>query len=62
MIERAKARGQIRTDVEPEFVVDLVAGPILFRALFTSLVSPPPANFPERVVDAILDGIASHKQ
>ena len=59
MIERAKARGQIRSDIAPEFVVDLVAGPILFRALFTSLVAPPPANFPEQVVDAILDGIAA---
>ena len=62
MIERAKARGQIRPDVEPEFVVDLIAGPVLFRALFTSLVSPPGADFPERVVDAILDGIAAHKR
>lgn len=58
MIERAKARGQIRSDIAPEFVVDLIAGPILFRTLFTSLVSPPPADFPEQVVDAILDGIA----
>ncbi len=58
MIERAKARGQIRADVAPEFVVDLIAGPILFRVLFTSLVSPPPADFPEQVVDAILEGIA----
>lgn len=59
MIERAKARGQIRPDIAPEFIVDLVAGPILFRTLFTSLVVPPPANFPEQVVDAILDGIAT---
>ncbi len=58
MIERAKARGQIRADIAPEFVVDLIAGPVLFRMLFTSLVVPPPPDFPERVVDAILDGIA----
>ncbi len=61
MIERAKARGQIRPDVAPEFVVDLVAGPILFRTLFTSLVAPTPDDFPTRVVDAILDGIGAHK-
>lgn len=61
MIERAKARGEIRSDVAPEFVVDLVAGPILFHTLFTSLVAPTPDDFPTRVVDAILDGIAAHK-
>lgn len=59
MIERAKGRGQIRPDIAPEFVVDLIAGPILFRTLFTSLFVPPPANYPEQVVDAILDGIAT---
>ena len=61
MIERAKARGEIRSDVAPESVVDLVAGPILFHTLFTSLVAPTPDDFPTRVVDAILDGIAAHK-
>lgn len=59
MIERAKARGEIRADVAPEFVVDLIAGPILFHTLFTSLVAPTPEDFPTRVVDAILDGIAA---
>ncbi|MGH2498216.1 MAG: TetR/AcrR family transcriptional regulator [Ktedonobacteraceae bacterium] len=59
MIERAKARGQIRSDIAPEFVVDLVAGPILFRTLFTSLVTSTPADYPKQVVDAILDGIAA---
>ena len=59
MIERAKARGEIRLDIPPEFVVDLIAGPILFHTLFTGLVAPTPEDFPTRVVDAILSGIAA---
>jgi len=46
MIERAKACGQIRPDIAPEFVVDLIAGTILFRTLFTSLFVPPSRQFP----------------
>lgn len=57
MVDQAKARGQIRPDVDALFVVELVAGPMLYHQLLTSLISPPSATLAERVVDAVLQGI-----
>jgi AcrR family transcriptional regulator len=58
MIERAKARGELRPDVDVVLLVDLFAGPIIARMFFTSLISPPSEHWPEQVIDAILHGIA----
>jgi AcrR family transcriptional regulator len=32
VVERAQARGDVRTDVDPEMAIDLLAGPLLARA------------------------------
>ena len=49
------ARGEIRSDIEPDMVLDLVNGAMLYRALVGELTD-------ERVADAIaglvLDGAA----
>lgn len=60
MIERAQARGEIRKDLDPFIVLDLFTGPIVSRFLLTGSLAgaPHPDDFPEQMVDAILQGIA----
>lgn len=61
MIERAKARGELRQDVDTALIMGIAAGPYFFQILFGS-IAPTPAPTPEMVeqlVDAILHGIAA---
>ncbi len=63
MIERAKARGELRQDLDPALVIGLAAGPYFFQVLFahiapTPQLSPDPA---EQLVDILLHGIAAPK-
>ncbi|HEY7355851.1 MAG TPA: TetR/AcrR family transcriptional regulator [Ktedonobacterales bacterium] len=61
MIERAKARGELRQDVDTALIMGIAAGPYFFQILF-SAIAPTPAPSPEMVeqlVDAILHGIAA---
>jgi AcrR family transcriptional regulator len=61
MIERAKARGELRQDIDTALIMGIAAGPYFFQILF-SAIAPTPAPSPEMVeqlVDAILHGIAA---
>jgi AcrR family transcriptional regulator len=58
MIECAKLRGELRPDIDPLLMVDLLAGPLFFRILFTSLVSAPSNDWSQQLVDAVLHGVA----
>jgi len=59
-VQRAQARGEIRPDLDPLFVIDLIAGPALYRLLLSGIMtSPPPPDLPEQIVDAVLHGIAT---
>lgn len=58
MIDHAKQRGELQPDIDPVMLVDLFAGPLIARMLFTSLIAPTPDDWPERIVDALLNGIA----
>jgi AcrR family transcriptional regulator len=60
MIERAQACGEIRKDLDPLVVLDLLTGPLVFHLLFARLLAsaPYPDDFPEQMVDAILQGLA----
>jgi AcrR family transcriptional regulator len=61
-VERAQARGEIRADLDPLFVIDLIAGPALYRMLLSGIMtSPPPPDLPEQIVDAVLHGIAAER-
>lgn len=60
MIERAKARGELRQDVDTALIMSLAAGPYFFQILFGGM-APTPApspDLPGQMVDAILHGIA----
>ncbi len=59
MIERAKARGELRADVEPAAVVELFGGAFYFQMLFGRLLGLPPSDFARRLIDTLWQGIAS---
>ena len=58
MIEQAKSRGELRPDIDPLIMVDLLAGPLFFRMLFTSLISTLPKDWAEQIIDAVLNGVS----
>jgi AcrR family transcriptional regulator len=60
MIERAQACGEIRKDLDPFMVLDLFTGPLVSHILLSEQFAsaPHPDDFPEQMVDAILQGLA----
>jgi AcrR family transcriptional regulator len=59
LIERAQARGELSQEVDPIFVMSLVAGPLLFHALVSTVVPTKHTldDLVELTVDAVLYGI-----
>jgi len=60
-IEHAQACGELRQDLDPLMLIGLFAGPFFYRMLLSDQLTPRSANWPEQVVDAILNGIAGRK-
>jgi AcrR family transcriptional regulator len=60
LIERAKARGELRADLNTDVALGMIAGPIFYRWLLGEIVAstPPPADLAEQIVEAILYGMA----
>ena len=62
MVEQAQARGEIRGDIDPELVLELVAGSLYFRWIMRMLIPTSSASLVdwiEQVVDAIMQGIGT---
>jgi AcrR family transcriptional regulator len=59
MAERAIARGELRADLDPEVVVDLVAGPLFYHLLFSPPDTPLPPGLADRLEDAIWRGLGT---
>jgi len=61
VIERAKARGELRADLDTDVALGMIAGPIFYHWLLGEIVSsaPPPADLTEQIVEAIFHGLAS---
>ncbi len=49
-------KGQIRDDVDPDLIVDMVLSPIIFR--FLSTVTPLDQAYVDRILDTVLAGVA----
>ncbi len=49
-------KGQIRADVDPDLIVDMVLSPIIFR--FLSTVTPLDQAYVDKVMDTVLAGVA----
>ena len=56
VIERGKARGEIRADVDARVMVDLLGGPVVLRRLITG--QPVNQRLAHAIVDLVLDGAA----
>lgn len=55
-LERGRARGEVRADLDLELVVDLLAAPFYYRVLITG--DPLDDAYADRLVDALLAGVA----
>jgi AcrR family transcriptional regulator len=56
VIERGKQRGEIRPDVDPRVMVDLLGGPVVLRRLITG--GPVNQRLALAIVDLVMDGAA----
>jgi AcrR family transcriptional regulator len=59
LIRRGIARGELRADLDPELVIDLLIGPIIYRALISGADMDAVRGMSERVLDATLAGLAA---
>ncbi len=62
MVEQAQAREEIRGDIDPELVLELVAGSLYFRWIMRDLLltsSTSPDEWIEQAIDAIMQGIGT---
>lgn len=58
LVERAKARGELRSDVDTFLILDLLAGPFLYRSFVSDLGVPAPSSdWPEQMINALFDGL-----
>jgi AcrR family transcriptional regulator len=56
IVERAKARGEVRPDVDTELAIDLMVGPMIYR-LIVAGGDPAALGKPGEVIGAVLDGL-----
>jgi AcrR family transcriptional regulator len=56
IVERAKARGEIREDVDPDLAVDLMVGPFIYRVIISG-GDPLALGDPADVLEAALAGL-----
>jgi AcrR family transcriptional regulator len=59
LVARAVARGEIRDDLDPEVVVDLLAGPLVYRVIISGGRPEKFARGPLTAFDAAYAGIAT---
>jgi AcrR family transcriptional regulator len=56
LLRRAQARGQLRSDLDVELLIDLVAGWFLHQVLVASSAAPPTLEHADEVVSLLLEG------
>lgn len=61
LIEQAKARGELRPDLNADLMLGMIAGPIFYYWLLGERASPmvPPSELATQIVDTIFYGIAN---
>ena len=58
IVERGVERGDVRPDTDVDLVYELLLGPVYFRLLLSGAPLDP-ARLAERLVDAVLPGLAA---
>jgi hypothetical protein len=56
IVRRAKARGEIREDVDTELAIDLLVSPFIYRAIVAG-GDPSAIGNPAEILDAVLGGL-----
>jgi len=59
LLRRAEERGEIRTGLDHDVVVDLLAAPVMYRLLVAAIGLKVPRNYPAKVFDQVFAGIAA---
>lgn len=58
LLEESMARGEVRSDLETDVIMDMIYGPIYFRILIHK--KPPDSSYIQAVVDYAMDAILVH--
>jgi AcrR family transcriptional regulator len=62
LIRQAQERGEVRADLDPWLIIDLVAGPLFYHLMLGPLAPSQPQPFNEgiieRLIDTVFEGIA----
>ncbi len=61
LIQGAQAKGEVRQDLDATEILSLLAGPIWYYTFFNANTTSSASHRPERLIDAILQGIAGQK-
>jgi AcrR family transcriptional regulator len=59
LIELARERGELRADVDPDQIADILVGPGFLRMLFAFGLPKMKATYPDALLDVIWRGIAA---
>jgi AcrR family transcriptional regulator len=59
LLELARKRGELRPDVDPEQITDMLVGPGFLRMLFAFGLPKTEATYPDALLDAIWRGVAA---
>jgi AcrR family transcriptional regulator len=59
LVRRGIARGELRAGLDVELTIDLLIGPIIYRALISGADMNAVRGLAERVLDAVLPGLAA---
>jgi len=59
LVRRAQARGELRDDLDPELVIDLVVGPMVYRALIAGADLDSLRSHLDAALDTLLEGLSA---
>ena len=59
MVRQAQARGELRADVDPWLMLELLAGAVWFHLEVTSRLRPTPPDYPERLIELLWRGVGA---
>ena len=62
LIQRAQAHGEVRQDLDANDIIGLLAGPVWYHLFFDASNTSLASDLPERLVDAVLQGIARQRK
>lgn len=62
MIERAKARGEIRPDVDSQLAIEMLGGPFVYRKMLEGPNTSIPDDWADKIVDLLFRGMGIHEK